>query len=83
MVDPFTKNAIDVMSIPNLPSELPRDASTSFSQDLSEKIIPEFFKPQSDIVRRATVIQKGRLTDEYNYMESFVYDDVYRASKIR
>jgi alanine dehydrogenase len=83
MVDPFTKNAIDVMSIPNLPSELPRDASTSFSQDLSEKIIPEFFKPKSDIVRRATVIQKGRLTDEYNYMESFVYDDVYRASKIR
>jgi len=83
MVEPFTKNAIDVMSIPNLPSELPRDASISFSHDLSSKVIPELIKPKSDMIRQATVTNNGRLTDEFLYLESYVYDDVYRASKIK
>lgn len=83
MVEPFTKNAIDVMSIPNLPSELPRDASISFSQDLSTRVIPELLKEKSDLIQRGTVTHRGELTSEFMYLESYVYDDVYRASKIR
>ncbi len=83
MVDPFTRNTIDVMSIPNLPSELPRDASISFSENLSSIVIPEFFKTESNLIKNATVTKKGQLTNEFMYLESFVYDDVYRASKIR
>ena len=82
IVDPFTKNAIDVMSIPNLPSELPVDASQSFSHNLSEIVIPEFLKDESAMIRNATVTRNGKLTDEFLYLESFVYDDEYRASKI-
>jgi saccharopine dehydrogenase (NAD+, L-lysine forming) len=83
IVEPFTKNAIDVMSIPNLPSELPRDASVSFSHDLSTIVIPEFLKENSAMIRNATVTKNGLLTEEFSSLESFVYDDVYRASKIR
>lgn len=83
MVEPFTKNAIDVMSIPNLPSELPRDASVSFSHNLSTIVIPNFMTENSDMIRNATVTKKGLLTEEFSNLESFVYDDVYRASKIR
>jgi saccharopine dehydrogenase (NAD+, L-lysine forming) len=83
IVEPFTKNAIDVMSIANLPSELPRDASTSFSADMIELVIPEFFIENSVMIKNATVTKKGKLTDEFMNLESFVYDDVYRASKIK
>lgn len=83
IVEPFTKNAIDVMSIPNLPSELPRDASVSFSHDLTTRVIPEFLNENSDMIRKATVTKNGSLTEEFSSLESFVYDDVYRASKIR
>lgn len=83
MVDPYSKNAIDVMSIANLPSELPRDSSTSFSNDLTSKVIPEFFLENSEMITKATVTKKGNLTSVFSYLESFVYDDVYRASKIK
>lgn len=82
MVEPFTKNAIDVMSIPNLPSELPKDASTSFSHALTSIVIPELLKESSLLIQNATVTKNGRLTDEFLYLESYVYEDVYRASKI-
>lgn len=83
VVEPFTKNAIDVMSIPNLPSELPRDASVHFSENLSKKVIPEFFEKSSKMLDGARVTYKGNLTDTFLYLESYVYDDVYRASKIK
>lgn len=82
VVEPFTKNAIDVMSIPNLPSELPKEASEHFSQNLTDIVIPEFYKKESAMLRNATVTKRGNLTDEFLYLESYVYDDVYRASKI-
>jgi saccharopine dehydrogenase (NAD+, L-lysine forming) len=83
MVDPFTKSAIDVMSIPNLPSELPKDASKHFSTNLSKIVIPEFFKEDSAMLKGARVIKNKQLTDEFLYLESYVYDDIYRASRIK
>lgn len=83
MVDPFTKSAIDVMSIPNLPSELPRDASEHFSHNLVEYVIPEFFKEESAILKGARITKNRELTDDFLYLESYVYDDIYRASRIK
>lgn len=83
MVEPFTKSAIDVMSIPNLPSELPIDASKHFSENLCKIVIPEFFKEDSAMLRGARVTKNKQLTPEFLYLESYVYDDVYRASRIK
>lgn len=68
---PYLVDGIDVMSIDNLPSELPRDASKAFGEVLIEKILPEFSKPESSILDRATVTRAGELGQFYNYLETF------------
>ena len=40
-VDPHKENVVDMMTIDNLPNELPRDASESFGNQFSEFIIKE------------------------------------------
>lgn len=69
--EPYAAEVIDVMSIDNLPSELPRDASRAFGEVLIEKILPEFSKPESDILRRATITKDGQLGPAFTYLSEF------------
>lgn len=71
-VPPHAPGCIDMMTIDNLPSELPRDASTSFGAQLMESVVPEIFLGGSDILRRATICEHGHLTDAYAYLQDFV-----------
>lgn len=68
---PYGKDVIDVMSIDNLPSELPRDASAAFGQTFIDVILPEFAKPQSDILDRATITRDGELPERYAYLKEY------------
>lgn len=68
----FTKGAIDMMTIDNLPNELPRDASTAFGQQFIEHILPEFFKNESDILLRATIAQNGDLGPHFEYLRDYL-----------
>ncbi|PPK86710.1 alanine dehydrogenase [Neolewinella xylanilytica] len=68
---PFQAEYVDVMSIDNLPSELPRDASEAFGSILVEDILPEFDKETSDILRRATITHAGNLGPEFTYLSDF------------
>ena len=70
-VPAYQPGAIDVMSIDNLPSELPRDASKAFGDILIEKILPEFDKEQSGILLRATITQDGQLGPRFTYLADF------------
>jgi alanine dehydrogenase len=70
-VAPYQAHAIDVMSIDNLPSELPRDASTAFGKIFIEKILPEFEKAESDILTRASVTISGKLGPEFQYLQNY------------
>ncbi|MFK8161637.1 MAG: NAD(P)-dependent oxidoreductase, partial [Lewinella sp.] len=63
--------SIDVMSIDNLPSELPRDASAAFGATFIEKILPEFAEPASAILRRASVTEEGELGTEFGYLRDY------------
>lgn len=69
---PFSPNVIDMMTIDNLPNELPRDASQSFGEQFIRSILPELLKPESDILERATVAQNGRLGPHFTYLEKYV-----------
>ncbi len=40
----FSPNSIDIMAVPNLPNELPNDASEEFGENLLLSVIPEFLK---------------------------------------
>ena len=68
---PYREDVIDVMSIDNLPSELPRDASRAFGKIFIEKILPEFEKAQSDVLDRASITVKGDLGERYGYLAEY------------
>lgn len=63
---------IDIMSIDNLPSELPRDASRAFGEQFIAHILPEFFKEHSEVLERATIAADGKLTPRYAYLQGYV-----------
>lgn len=69
--DPFQSGFVDVMSIDNLPSELPRDASQAFGEMFIERILPEFTEDDSDILRRAEVTRDGALGEHFQYLKDY------------
>lgn len=68
----FDLNGIDMMTIDNLPNELPRDASTSFGEQFLENILPELLKDYSQILERGTIAENGDLTTRFNYLTNYV-----------
>jgi hypothetical protein len=64
---------VTVMSIDNLPGELPRDASEEFSKVLAEKVFPCILGDDSGhVVDRATITCDGHLNDHFLYLDSFL-----------
>lgn len=68
---PYGDDVVDVMSIDNLPSELPRDASAAFGDVLTEVILPEFAKGDSEILTRASVTVDGALGPAFGYLREY------------
>ncbi len=69
---PFDKGVIDMMTIDNLPNELPRDASESFGKQFIEHILPELLKENSDVLERATVAENGDLGKHFEYLRDYL-----------
>lgn len=70
----YQPNAVDVMSIDNLPNEMPRDASEAFGNQFLKNILPEFFKPKSRVIEEATIAENGHLTSHFRYLEDYAND---------
>ena len=73
-LDAFSdERQLSVMSIDNLPNELPRDASTSFGDQLIHDVLPELLKsPNQPIIKNATIAAQGELTGKYAYLNDFL-----------
>ena len=71
-VQPYQKDAVDMMTIDNLPNELPRDASTAFGEMFMDKVLPEFQKENSEMLLRASVTLKGDLGPHFEYLRSYL-----------
>lgn len=64
---------ITVMAIDNLPTEMPRDASSDFGKMMIESVFPHLFgKDGEGVISRAIVADKGRLTKNFAYLQDFV-----------
>lgn len=73
----FGEDTIDVMAVTNLPTELPKNASFEFGSSLLEHIIPLLINgDKDDIIKGATITENGSLTNHYNYLTSFVNEEV-------
>jgi hypothetical protein len=68
---PYLPGSIDVMAVGNLPNELPRDASRYFGEQLIKFVLPDLLGNGSDILTRATILQKGKLTEHFSYLEDY------------
>ena len=72
-VDVFHPAAIVVMSVDNLPCELPKDASEGFGEMFMKNVIPAFFNGDKDgILQRAKMTENGKLTERFHYLQDFV-----------
>jgi hypothetical protein len=71
---PYTHpGSIMVMSVDNLPCELPKDASEGFGEMFMEHVIPAFFNNDKDgILARAKMTENGKLTPRFSYLQDYV-----------
>ena len=76
--NPFLGSAVTMMTIDNLPNELPRDASEYFGEQFIINILPELQAilrgESSKIIERAMIAKDGRLTTKYRYLEDYVHN---------
>jgi len=64
---------ITVMSIDNLPGELPRDASLDFGKQLMQNALHDLLAdPGSQMVGRATILKNGKLPPAFAYLEDYL-----------
>jgi hypothetical protein len=70
--EPFAEDSVDVMSVGNLPNELPKDASEEFGEMLLQHVIPELMLGNSRLIEEATIAKGGNLTAHFSYLSDFV-----------
>ena len=70
---PYLPHTIDIMSVGNLPNELPRDASRYFGQQLIKHVLKDIIDGNSSIIEKATIVKNGELTAHYSYMKDYAY----------
>jgi alanine dehydrogenase len=68
---PFENNTIDIMSVTNLPSELPKSASEDFSKKMRTLIIPELLN-NGKIIKEATLVSNGNICSKYAYLDNWL-----------
>ena len=70
----LTPNAIAVMSIDNLPCELPKDASEDFGNELLKHVLPCLFGEDINniIASGSQTNLEGELTEGFKYLENYV-----------
>lgn len=68
---PFQQGNILMMTIDNLPNELPRDASEHFGRVLIEKVIPELADPTSALIARSSICTAGALTSFFGHLSGY------------
>jgi alanine dehydrogenase len=73
IVDMFHPSAITVMSVDNLPCEIPKDASEGFGEMFINHVIPAFTNQDKDgILERAQITNQGSLTPKFKYLSDYV-----------
>lgn len=69
---PYLKNSIDIIAVGNLPNELPRDASRYFGEQLMKFILDDMFECKTNMLKNATIVSDGILTEPFNYLQDYV-----------
>lgn len=68
----YQAGMVDMMTIDNLPNELPRDASEAFGQQFIDTILDELLHENSPVITRATVAVNGGLGEHFAYLNDYL-----------
>lgn len=68
---PYLTDTLEIMAVPNLPAELPKDASLGFGTSFIKEILPELLKNESYILEKATICKNGKLNTRFSYLENY------------
>lgn len=72
---PYQPHTIDMMTIDNLPNELPRDASNNFGEQFINHVIDELLdKENSEMIRNARITKNGDLTPNFEYLRNYLLE---------
>ena len=72
-VVPFQDHVVDMMTVDNLPNELPRDASNDFGNQFIEYVLPELLESKNNMIYRASITTKdGDLNKPYEYLRDYI-----------
>ena len=63
---------IAVMAVDNLPSELPRDSSTEFSEGIINEVLPFLLKEDDGRILNGTITTDGSFLEKYNYLNNYI-----------
>ena len=66
--EPHKKGIIDMMTIDNLPNELPRDASKAFGEMFTEHVLSTLHDSQSPLLQGSMIANNGQLGPHYKYL---------------
>ncbi|RLF32026.1 MAG: hypothetical protein DRM98_04580, partial [Thermoplasmata archaeon] len=81
IIDSYKGDGVAVVAVDNLPCELPRESSQSFSETLL-RFIPDIVKADYSVdfenidlpieIKKALILLRGKLTPSYQYMSRFL-----------
>lgn len=70
--EPHKEGVVDMMTVDNLPNELPRDASKAFGEMYTEFVLGELENADSKLLERSMIAVQGRLGPHYQYLDGYV-----------
>ena len=65
-------DGIAVMAVDNLPSELPRDSSTEFSEGIIKEVLPFLLNEDDGRILNGTITTDGSFLEKYNYLNNYI-----------
>ena len=63
---------IAVMAVDNLPSELPRDSSKEFGDNLISEVLPYLIDKDDGRINRGTTASNGKFCSKFAYLNDFI-----------
>lgn len=69
-----SQDNLTVMSVDNLPCELPRDASIAFGNMIINHTLKDLLLGDKGIIKGAKIASKGQLTEQFSYLSDYVAD---------
>ena len=64
--------ALAVMAVDNLPSELPKDSSKEFGDGIIKEVLPFIFKDDDGRIKNATISENGNFCPPYDFLYNYI-----------